>query len=186
MTAVAPYLDISHVANSGWSSRAIEWFGAGGFSHVDIVVPDWYADERKLARGSLLGARSDRTGGQPAGVRIRAPAYESWPKWLILRVPCTPEQAEKGFRWAARQLASPYDKFGLVSSFIFGRDWREEGAWWCSELAVRMLEVAGVIDELPVRYWKITPGDCSLVCAAAGGRPILSIGMGTTYTPKTA
>lgn len=180
---IAPYLDISHVGGSGWSSKCIEWFGAGGFSHVDIVVPDWYCDENKLPRGSLLGARSDRIGGQPAGVYIRPPDYEAWPKRLVLRVPCTTEQAEKAFRWAARQIRSPYDRFGLVSSFILGRDWREEGAWWCSELAVRMLEVGGIIPVLPVSFWKITPGDCALVCGAAKGRPVLSVGMPATYAP---
>ena len=171
------WLDISHVANSGWSSKSIEWFGAGGFSHVDIVVPDWYCDTHNLPRGSLLGARSDSVGGRPPGVEIRPPDYEAWPKRLVLRVPCAAHQAEKGFSWAIRQLHSPYDTPGLISSFILGRNWREEGAWWCSELAVRMLEIGQIIHELPLPVWKITPGDSALVCSSAGGYPVLEQGM---------
>jgi hypothetical protein len=177
MKPVDPWLDLSHVANSALSSRTIEWFGGGGFSHVDIVVPDWYCDAHDLPRGSLLGARSDRIGGQPAGVYIRPPGYESWPKRLVLRVPCGQNQALHAFEWAAKQIKSPYDTPGLLSSFVLGRDWREEGAWWCSELAVRMLEVGHIIQELPLPYWKITPGDSALICSAAGGSPVLSVGM---------
>lgn len=175
--SIDPWLDISHVASSGWSSLEIEWFGAGGFSHVDIVVPDWYCDTHNLSRGSLLGARSDAVGGQKPGVKIRPPDYESWPKRLVLRVPCTAEQAVKGFSWALTQLDAPYDSFGLVTSFIFGRNWREEGSWWCSEYAVRMLEKGDVIPELPVPFWKITPGDSALVCSAAKGVPVLKLGI---------
>lgn len=174
---VDPWLDISHVAASAWSSKQIEWFGAGGFSHVDIVVPNWYCDLHGLKRGSLLGARSDAVGGQKPGVKIRPPDYETWPKRLVLRVPCAPDQALKAFTWAATQLDAPYDSFGLVSSFIFGRNWREEGSWWCSELAVRMLEKGAVIYELPVPYWKITPGDSALVCSSAKGVSVLKVGI---------
>jgi hypothetical protein len=170
------FIDASFVAASGWSSRAIEWWGAGGFSHVDCVLPDAYCKQQRIPLGSLLGARSDLTGGKPAGVQIRPPTYETWAKRLVLRVPCTEEQAGAWLGFLLAQVGKSYDKVGIFA-FIIGRNWREEDSWWCSELFVRSLEVAGICGELAVPFYKITPGDGALVASALGGQPVLKIGI---------
>lgn len=170
------YIDGSFVAAAGWSSRAIEWFGAGGFSHVDCVLPAEYCRQQRLPIGSLLGARSDVTGGSQPGVRIRPPIYETWPKRLILRVPCTDQQAKAWLDFLLQQLGKPYDKIGILA-FVIGRNWREENAWWCSELFVRSLEIAGICGDLALPFYKITPGDGALVASALGGQPILKLGI---------
>ena len=170
------FIDGSFVAASGWSSRAIEWFGAGGFSHVDCVLPESYCRQQRIPIGSLLGARSDVTGGALPGVRIRPPTYETWPKRLTLRVPCTDQQAQAWLDFLLAQVGKPYDKIGILA-FMIGRNWREENSWWCSELFVRALEVAGICGDLAVPWYKITPGDAALVASALGGQPILKLGL---------
>lgn len=176
MNAKTAFVEGSFVAASGWSSRAIEWFGAGGFSHVDCVLPKDYCLRQRIPIGSLLGARSDVIGDILEGVRIRPPTYETWSKRLVLRVPCTHTQAKTWLEFLLAQVGKPYDKIGILA-FMIGRNWREEGAWWCSELFIRSLEVAGICDELALPFYKITPGDGALVASALGGKPVLKIGL---------
>jgi hypothetical protein len=44
-----------------------------------------------------------------------------------------------GYRWLHRQLNKPYDVSAIIG-FLFQRDWAEEDAWFCSELAAEFLE----------------------------------------------
>lgn len=177
------HVDVSLVAASAMSSRLIEWFGAGSFSHIDNVVPDWYCRENGYKLGSLLGARSDHVGGEEPGVRIRPPNYEHWPKRIVLRVPCTPLAASAWLNYGLAQLGKPYDKIGLLESFggmklkSTRRDWRDPIAWWCSELSGRMGETGTIFHHLPIPFWRLTPGDCALLYSAAGGEVILRHGM---------
>src|SRR5689334_19127873 len=108
---------LSFVAAQAFSSRLIEWFGAGGWSHVDNVLPD----------GRLLGARSDRIrlkSGEviPAGVQTRPADYETWPKRLIMEVPCTDRQAKDWLSFLMGQLRKPYDRLAIVG-FAINRNW---------------------------------------------------------------
>jgi hypothetical protein len=187
--AKVDHVDVSLVANSGWSSKAIEWFGAGSFSHIDNVLPDWYCKQNGHRLGSLLGARSDHVGGQRPGVRIRPPDYENWPKRVILRVPCTPLAAHAWLNYGTAQLGKPYDTVGLLESFggmafrRTRRDWRDPVAWWCSELSARMGELGTIFSHLPIPVWKITPGDCALLYSAAGGEVIFTKGISYEKPP---
>lgn len=149
-------------AGTGFSSGAIEYFGAGGWSHVDSETPK-----------GLLGARSDRTGGMPKGVWARPYDYEDAPRWVRMSLPCTQAQYLRWVNFLYDQVSKPYDKLAILG-FIIDRNWRDEDSWFCSELAVRALEVAGILPPLSLTPSKITPGALALAISAAGGHIIES------------
>lgn len=147
------------VLGRGLSSKAIAYFGAGGYSHVDIVLSDGY----------LLGARSDRVGHRPPGVQIREPDYEIWDKQVVVSIPTTQEQAKAFYNFANAQVDKPYDSTAIWG-IALGRDWRDPADWFCSELYCAGLEVALIVPQLCATTNKITPGAAMLISTAIGGR----------------
>lgn len=151
------YVELQFVAANGWASGAIEYFGAGGFSHVDNVVPK-----------GLLGARSDHAGGQPPGVWVRPQWYAKWRRRVRIRLRCTEGQHQRWLAFLKGEIGKPYDRMAILA-FAVGRDWRTSDAWICSELAAAALESAGIIPRLILTPNKITPGALALAVSAAGG-----------------
>ena len=149
---------LQFVRGSGLSSAAIAWFSQGTFSHVDAVLPD----------GTLLGARSDVCGGQPPGVRVRPHGYEVWTQRVVFSIPASDAQAEAWEAFLRSQVGKPYDKIAILG-FALGRDWRDDGAWICSELGAAALEATGIVPQLYLAAAKITPEALALVCSAIGG-----------------
>ena len=154
-------MKLQFVLGHDWTSDLIAWFGGAntGFSHVDAVLPD----------GCLLGSRSDQIGLIPPGVQIRPPAYDRWRYYRVLTVPATPAQDVAFYEFLHQQLGKPYDKTAIVS-FILNRNWREDDAWYCSELQTAALEAAGVIPELVSTPAKISPNALSLIVSAIGAK----------------
>jgi hypothetical protein len=150
------------VKGTSWTSEQIALFGAGQFSHVDTIGPD----ER------LIGARSDLiTVGAttyPAGVQWRPPNYELWAERVIVSLNVTPEQEAAYWAYMDLQIGKPYDKLAIVA-FIVGRNWRDDDAWFCSELVIACCEQAGICPLLYVRSNKVTPVACAMVLSALGG-----------------
>src|SRR5579859_5987874 len=101
---------LQFVMGRGLSSQAIAWFSAGTVSHVDAVLPD----------GRLLGARFDKVGGQPPGVRIRPPNYEPWKSRNLYTLDVTPVQESRFYDFLTDQLGKPYD-FTAIFGFGLGR-----------------------------------------------------------------
>lgn len=140
--------------------QAIDWFTAGDVGHVDVVLPD----------GGLMGAqREDGLGGQPTGVQIRPPNYGGMQHVRRVSMP-EGDGAKLGLanNFLQAQLGKPYDTLAIVG-FVVGRDWRDGGAWFCSELAARFAELAGAFPhQLCAPANKITPQELLLVCSAFG------------------
>lgn len=158
------FLEFQLVRASGFGSAAIGYFSAGYYSHVDIVWPD----------GRLFGARSDERVVEgclyPKGVQFRPQGYERWSKVTRIAVPCTRAEKQRGLEWALEQEGDPYDWRAIVA-FAIERDWRKEGAWFCSELATRYLEVAQDF-EILFSANKIPPGTFGLIASARPGARI--------------
>jgi uncharacterized protein YycO len=130
----------------GWTSRLIARFSAGHLSHVDVKLPN----------GKLLGARSDNVGGGE-GVRERPDPYEPVAKMVYFEIEATPEQLAKFYGFLYDQLGKPYDHLAILA-FIWNRNWRDDDAWYCSELVAAALEEAGMLKQtLYLPYNKITP-----------------------------
>lgn len=152
-----PFVRLQFVLGAGLSSRAISYFGAGGYSHVDIVLRD----------GWLLGARSDKILGIEPGVRIRPQGYEKWKKRTVMTLDVSEKQEKDFLIFAHDQLRKPYDTTAIWG-FATGRDWREEDSWFCSELAAAASEKAQILPELIAPTCKITPGTLATVYSALG------------------
>lgn len=163
MAQADTWLRWQFVHQRDFASDAIALVGAGIFSHVDIL----------LDSGELLGARSDSVGGKPPGVQVRPAGYlaDKWDHQVIIAVPCTVLQKAVADSFAQGQLGKPYDPEAILA-FVFGRNWREENAWFCSELGARYGEVSGVFAPLSSADNKIAPNALALVCSAMPGRTI--------------
>jgi hypothetical protein len=156
-----PELHLQFVAERALGSEAIGWFSAGHLSHVDAVLPD----------GMLLGARSDRVGGRPPGVWARPPGYLRFSRRALATLPASDEQYALWLAFLDAQRGKPYD-WRAIWGFVFGRNWREEDSWICSELQARALEVAGLIPPLYLAANKITPVALALAVSAIPGARI--------------
>ena len=152
------------------TSRAIRWFGHQWPSHVDVVAPD----------NSLLGSYEDwvKPAGYaaiPPGVQKRPAYYARWTAVKALRLGVTALQYERfwdfmlGKDGKSGQLGTPYDKWHLIDSFVFGSDrqWRLGAAWWCSELQGAATEY-GCIASFPKNIRGLTPGDFYIAIYAKG------------------
>ena len=144
-------------AGTDFSSRVIEWFSAGSFSHVAAV---WSKD-------SLLDSRSDIVGGFPAGVRVRLASVEKAPRVVDMQLRASHQQVETWRHFLAAQLGKPYDKPGIFG-FAVNRDWREPDSWFCSELQAAALEAAGLCPQLYAPANKITPVALAAIMSALG------------------
>lgn len=150
---------LQFVLGDGLSSRAIAWFGAGHFSHVDAVMPD----------GRLMGARSDWIGFIPPGVEIRPSFYEPWKERVVMVLEVSHEQEAAFWRFGFAQLGKPYDH-SAIWGFATGRDWREDDSWFCSECWTGALEVAHVFPDLYTPRNKVMPGTLAALYSAVGAR----------------
>lgn len=126
--------------NSFWG-RVIPWFtqAPDGVGHVDIVTDD----------GDLLGAQHEAMGGCKPGVWIRPASYvkESGGKRIIRATfGVTSKQKQRFWDFASMQIGKPYDVTS-IKGFMAGRNWRDDKAWFCSELAAAALEAAVVFKE---------------------------------------
>lgn len=147
----------------GLPSWGISYFGAGGYSHVDLVLPD----------GSLLGARSDKVVFEGIrfnpGVQIRPPEYARWIKRTVMTLRVASSVADLFYEAAKGELCKPYDTTAIWG-FAAGRNWREDDSWFCSELAAYCLEKSGALPCLLAPVNKITPGTLATVLSGAGAR----------------
>lgn len=139
-------ITLQFVGDDDPASEAIKIFSRGWCSHVDAVLPD----------GTLLGARLD-------GVKIRAPGYATFARVERVSLAASAEQETAFLAFLHDQVGKPYDKFAICA-FPFQRDWREPGAWFCSELQAAALEACGFFGRpLSVPANEVTPRDLLLV-----------------------
>lgn len=141
--------------NSSISSRLIQWFGKGKYSHVDSVLVD----------GTLLGARSTSIAGYSSGVQIRDANYQKKSKLKRVSIPCTEKQQKLYYDFVLSQVGKPYDRIAIIA-FITGSTWSEEDSWFCSELNTAALQYCGWLKPLSVPPSKIDPDDLLLLLSA--------------------
>lgn len=141
------------------SSDLIAWFTQGHLSHVDCITKS----------GKALGARSDRVGGEPAGVWVRPADYAAFALVTCFELDATPAQEKAFYQFLNAQIGKPYDH-RAIWGFVTGRDWREPDSWICSELQAAALEYAGIVPKLYVAANKITPNALALIASVVGRR----------------
>ena len=148
------------VRGAGLASRLIGWFGSGTYSHIDVITP----------QGALRGARSDVLRGVPPGYRDRPQGYETWVRQTRYNLDVTDDQYARYWDFSDRQLGKPYDSRGLVETFLIGREWRDDDAWWCSEEVAANMEYAWIMQALPPEVLAVEPKDCADYFVALGAR----------------
>jgi hypothetical protein len=132
----------------------IGFWGLGFYSHIDVLTPT----------GMLRGARSDWIKGIPPGYMDRPYDYERWEAQTQFTLEVSEDQYDKYWRYSDKQLYKPYDFRGLIKTFVFGRNWRDDDSWWCSEEVAMNGEVAGIWT-LPEHVKNVEPGHCAFLLA---------------------
>jgi len=163
------------IADTAWSSRCIEWWGGGGWSHFANVLSD----------SSIIDARSDAIkvrgeGRIPPGVQRRPAGYlDDCKRWVLLELGT---EAQYGHWQAALigQLGKPYDFIGIrdfLTGSVRDRNWRSESAWFCDELGIWAQEQARICPRLPDPIYRLTPGAALLLDIGLGAQVVASRGI---------
>lgn len=157
MASSSASISIRFVEGTAWDSRVIRWQTRCWMSHVEAMVGP------QLALGAMLrGGVSERSTAAScySGISRRE-------TWLI---PASKSRSEAFHKFLYSQLGQPYDWRAIMSFGLGERDWREPGAWFCSELQGAALETAGVIElptDLPV--CRLTPRDIYMLVTQLNG-----------------
>lgn len=170
------HIRVMFTAGSEFSSRAIEWWGGGGWSHMANILSD----------GSVIDARNDvvkfNDQSFDTGVRHRPKGYleAEYGRWIELEIPCTVFQARSWEAHLWSQVGKPYDQLGILG-FLTGslkdRNWRDESAWFCDELALWAQEKANICPRLLTPVFRVTPGSALLIDMALGASIVASKGL---------
>jgi len=146
------------IRGTAWDSKLIEWQTRAWCSHCEAMMPDW-----KQTLGAML----------KGGVKYRSfddPEYKGVKRWENWHVPCTIAQKDTFYGFMESQIGKPYDWRGIVSFALGERDWRDASAWFCSEILVRAVEVAGltkVPEQIPTD--RLSPRDAYLIVTMLPG-----------------
>jgi hypothetical protein len=140
-------ITLQFAAEGGLSTRLIDFYGHGIFSHVDAVIP---------STGELLGARFS------GGVAVRKPGYARFERTLRVNLDAEPATVDAFWSFMHDQLGKPYDP-QAIAAFVFDRDWRRPDSWDCSEMIGSALETcAWFLNPLATPANKLTPPDLLL------------------------
>jgi hypothetical protein len=136
----------------GIFSRAIEWFGAGGYSHVTSLLPD---------REHVIDARLN------GGVQKRNVGYLSGTPIDWIDITCAVSESTKFYEFLHKQIGKKYDIEGIVD-FALGltqpfRWTHPTSAWFCDELAAAALIDAGIARRPWQVLTRLTPGACGFM-----------------------
>ena len=147
----------------GWDleSKIISW-RSGGLSHVDFLAADgsgyWSAFSVPVpgfTPGSIV----------PAGCNLRPLNYYGTPKLVkYVQIELDQEQWDAFWKLVKSTEGCPYDKTGLIDTFVLMRQirpprkWRDTDSFWCSEWWTWLLEGCGRIHPLHGFITHVDPG----------------------------
>jgi hypothetical protein len=144
------------VTETGWKhlgSALIRYWSWSDFSHIDLV----------LNHTQLLGARADKIGNIPPGVRVRPDHYLPFSKVLVADFNCNPEEGSAIYAAAVSQIGKGYDKEAILDFGLHDNDPPPDAdskAWICSTFIQWLTIRAGrPLLNPKVNPWRITPGD---------------------------
>jgi hypothetical protein len=166
------------VRGGGLSSRAIEGFGGGRWSHMANMLAD----------GSFWDARDDIVTFQgvsfPRGVQYRPAGYlqAQAKEWAIFEMETDPDGYALWVQALKSQQGKPYDQAGILD-FAAGlftgryadRNYAEKDPsntkeWFCDEYAVWAAAKVGLIPQPPpeLAIYTLTPGSALNLFIGAG------------------
>ena len=121
--------------------------GWGGYWHTDLLFDDGTAFTSTLSTGTEILKR------------VYVPG-----EWTFIDVGLFPDEATLK-AWALKHVGYPYDLFGLLG-FITGDYDIERNKYFCSEIVVDTMQIAGIFKGL-VGY-KTSPNELYTACLKAG------------------
>ena len=124
------------VGLTGWAIRTVTW---SDYDHVAMLLPD----------GSVLDVEPSAGVSEHAATRLPDATHA---------VLASDDVQRAALAWARQQEGDRYD-WAATLGIAAHRDWREPGAWMCSELLCRAFEVAGMPLLRADHVNRITPGD---------------------------
>lgn len=146
---------LQFVQGTGLFDKAIMAYTRSWATHVDAVMPD----------GRLLGSQSQEFGVVPAGVQARPPDYEPFAKAVRVALPASPQQERAFWAFLGAQVGKPYD-YDAIAGIALGRDWHQDGRWFCSELIAVAAEDSEIFPyPLSVAAPCLTPPNLLLACS---------------------
>lgn len=148
-----PELQLQLSTSTARASWVIRVLTHSRFSHVDIIEP---------GKGLWGVSGKDKRIGDAGGVLLRP--FNAWPYLYppkIAKIQTEQVVIDKVFDFCRANRGKPFDSQSLYHFLrdraglpSVGRDWRDPDKWFCSEFALRALEVAGLFP------WQlITPKD---------------------------
>lgn len=160
---------------SSLAGRGIGWFGGGYYEHVTTLFPDFkrVIDAQDKWIRSPMGDR----GWIRPGVEIRPVTYLSLKKVDWYQFPTSAQITMRVLARLQTQLHKPYDEIGIfdfATGALKDRNWRNESAWFCDELAAWSWEQENVCLPLiyPLSPNRITPGGAALIANQVGAQQI--------------
>jgi hypothetical protein len=179
------------VAADAISSRLIEGFGGGRWSHMANILTsgtildardDWTPARPGWDSGN--GVLVDRSGKVKPGVRLRPGGYlDGSPRWAVFEGPADARYA----KWEAAGrsiLGRPYDSVG-IEDFAVGlftgryddknyapKNPAASKAFFCDEASVFMAATAGYFQWPPLPIFTLTPGAALNLFIGAGWKLI--------------
>jgi hypothetical protein len=149
-------IDLRFVSGFGCGSGAIREVSHGEFTHVDAVVPKGGIANIEWPEGSLVGARSDKIGGKPAGLQCRPFGYEPVKKAVIFHLAVNNLQEQGFWSFLYSQETHKYDKPSILAN-VFNANWHAAGHYVCSAAICDALQSADWFKPCYSSWWEIRP-----------------------------
>jgi hypothetical protein len=149
------------------TSKLIGWFGGGYYSHVTTLLPD---------RKHVIDSRADEIDGVPSGVQVRPLTYLKPYTIDWVELPASNGASSRIIAALKSQLGRPYDEIGIyhyLTGAIKDRNWSDETAWFCDELAVWSWMQGPLLSPIlfpTLEPNRITPGGAALIAWSLGAQ----------------
>lgn len=123
-------------------------------THVDMKTRD----------GRLLGARYED------GVQSRPIGYDEgqFSREEYINIKATEQQTRDFYNFLDAQIGKPYDVLAIIA-FMAGRDWRDDGRWFCSELFAAGCAQCGKLPREANEFSRVTVRDARWIATSLSG-----------------
>ena len=128
-----------------WYGKIISWWTQSPYYHVEIILFEKY----------WISANPD----DDVYIRNLAPLKDSWDYVTLQPLKVSREQLERVVKYINHQNGKPYDFLGILLSQVFNWSIANDRKWFCSEIAVKILNLLGCdlyFTQAPQNY---SPGD---------------------------
>lgn len=168
----SPGVIVGFVRGQALYSKLIALKGGWKYSHVTTLMPGGATVIDSVWHPLDTFKRKEL---QTGGVRERPVSYLKRSQVDWFKLPATEDQANAVYSALQSQIGKPYDSLGIrnfVTGGLSDRNFRNQSAWFCDELAVWSWERGNVIPTLLIPPSRIDPTGASLIAQTAFAVPV--------------